>query len=291
MDSIFLCAISNIASGSCNEDCGFCAQSARYQTKIERFRSKPIERICQEAKAAAQAGAVGYCLVTAGRSITDETLEYVSKAARAVKALDLDLKIIACNGTGTKEQFAELKKNGVDLYNHNLETSERFFPNICSTHSWRERYETNEAAASAGLGLVLGGIFGMGESDEDRLDLLRTIASFKPMSSPMNFYIARPELPIKQPVMSADEALKWVKKAREILGPMPRIMLAGGKEQAFGDRLMEAIGAGANAMVVGNYLTTEGMDSSRLKETIESAGYKVATSAECKAAFAAMGAQ
>jgi biotin synthase len=289
MDSIFLCAISNIASGSCNEDCGFCAQSARYQTKIERFRSKPIERICEEAESAAKAGAVAFCLVTAGRAITDETLEYVSKAARSVKALRPDLKIIGCSGTGTKEQFVELKKNGVDLYNHNLEVSERFFPNICSTHGWRERYATNEAAASAGLGLVLGGIYGMGESDEDRVDLLKTIAAFKPMSSPMNFYISNPALPIKQPVMTIDEALKWVRRAREILGDQPRIMLAGGKEQTFGDRLTEAIEAGANAMVVGNYLTTEGMDSSRLKETIERAGYKVATSAECKAAFAAMG--
>ncbi|MDR2151550.1 MAG: biotin synthase, partial [Helicobacteraceae bacterium] len=89
MESIFLCAISNIASGSCNEDCGFCAQSARYQAKIERFKSKPIDRICDEAKAAAKAGAVGFCLVTAGRSIEDDTLEYVSRAARAVKALEL----------------------------------------------------------------------------------------------------------------------------------------------------------------------------------------------------------
>ncbi|MDR1451768.1 MAG: biotin synthase [Helicobacteraceae bacterium] len=289
MDSIFLCAISNIASGSCNEDCGFCAQSARYQTKIERFRSKPIERIQNEAIAAAKAGAVGFCLVTAGRAISDDTIEYVSKAARAVKALELDLKIIACNGTGTKERFVELKKNGVDMYNHNLETSERFFPNICTTHGWRERYETNEAAASAGLALVLGGIYGMGESDDDRVDLLKTIASFKPMSSPMNFYVANPDLPIKQPVMSTDEALKWVRKAREILGAQPRIMLAGGKEQAFGDRLIEAIKAGANAMVVGNYLTTEGMDSAKLRDTIVGAGYKVATPAECKAAFAAMG--
>jgi biotin synthase len=290
MKSIFLCAISNIASGSCNEDCGFCAQSARYQTKIERFRSKPVDRIQNEAKAAAKAGAVAFCLVTAGRAITDETLEYVSLAARAVKAVESDLKIIACNGTGTKEHFIELKKNGVDLYNHNLETSERFFPNICSTHEWRERYETNEAAASAGLALVLGGILGMGESDEDRVSLYKTIASFKPMSSPMNFYIANPALPIKQPVMTTDEALKWVRKAREILGEGPRIMLAGGKEQAFGDRLIEAIEAGADAMVVGNYLTTEGMDSSRLKDMIEGAGYKTATKAECKAAFAAMGA-
>ncbi|MDR0663933.1 MAG: biotin synthase [Helicobacteraceae bacterium] len=290
MDSVFLCAISNIASGSCNEDCGFCAQSARYQTKIERFKSKPIERICEEAKSAAKAGAVGFCLVTAGRAITDETLEYVSRAARAVKALELDLKIIACNGTGTKDRFTQLRQSGVDLYNHNLETSERFFPNICSTHSWRERYETNEAAASAGLGLVLGGIYGMGESDDDRVDLLKTIASFKPMSSPINFYIANPALPIKQPVIDTDEALKWVRKAREILGPQPRIMLAGGKEQAFGDRLMEAIEAGADAMVVGNYLTTEGMDSAKLRDTIIGAGYKVATPAECKAAFAAMGA-
>jgi biotin synthase len=287
MQKIFLCAISNIASGSCNEDCAFCAQSARYNADISRYKSKPVAEIVDEARKAAAAGAVGFCLVTAGRGVTDLILEYVCEAARAVKKADLGVKIIACNGDATREQLAEIKKAGADLYNHNLETSERFFPRICATHLWTDRVRTNENALSAGLALVLGGIIGLGETNEDREDLFKAIAKFKPMSAPLNFYIKNPALPIDLEPLGIDEALFWVKRMREILGEAPRIMLAGGKEQVFGDRLMDAIAAGANAMVVGNYLTTLGMDSGDLRDMIFRAGHGVAAPEDCAMMFAA----
>ena len=282
--SIFLCAISNIASGSCNEDCGFCAQSARWNAPIERYKTKPIELIVAEARAAKAAGAVGFCLVTAGKGVDDTLLDYVCRAASAVTAADLELTIIACNGTVSGDQLREMKKAGVSAYNHNLETSERFFPHICTTHSWSERFEVCERINAAGLALICGGIFGMGESEDDRTEFLHALKQLRPFSAPLNFFIANESLPVKQGVISTDEAIRLVAKARTVLGEMPRIMLAGGKEQAFGTRLTEAIEAGANALVVGNYLTTEGMHSNALREMLLSAGYAVATPEECGAA-------
>ncbi|GHV01491.1 biotin synthase [Campylobacterota bacterium] len=283
-ESIFLCAISNIASGSCNEDCGFCAQSARWNASIERYKTKPIDTIVAEARAAKAAGAVGFCLVTAGKGVDDKLLEYVCRAASAVTAADLELTIIACNGTVSSDQLSEMKKAGVSAYNHNLETSERFFPQICTTHSWSERFEVCERINAAGLALICGGIFGLGENEDDRKSFLLSLRKLRPFSVPLNFFIANDSLPIKQGVIATNEAIRLVAKARGILGDAPRIMLAGGKEQAFGTRLTEAIEAGANALVVGNYLTTEGMHSSALRKMLLGAGYAIATPAECGAA-------
>ncbi len=280
--SIFLCAISNIASGSCHEDCGFCTQSVRWRADIERYKAKPIETIVAEARAARSAGAVGFCLVTAGKGVNERTLAFVCEAARAVQAEELGLKLIACNGTASREQLREMKAAGINAYNHNLETSESFYPKICTTHGWRERYETCENVNSEGLDLLCGGIFGLGESGADREDFLQAVKSLQPKTVPLNFFITNPALPLQQPVMASDEALFWVRRAREVLGDKPRIMLAGGKEQAFGDRLMEGLEAGANSLVVGNYLTTTGMDSRALHDRLKNAGYAVADTSECK---------
>ena len=149
--TIYLCAISNIESGTCNEDCKFCTQSVKYKADIQRYKKKDIDTIVAEAKTARANKAIGFCLVTAGKGLTQERLEFVCEAARAVKAQNLGLKIIACNGTASLEQLKELKKAGVDNYNHNLETSREFYPTIVSTHSWDERYQTCLNAKEAGL--------------------------------------------------------------------------------------------------------------------------------------------
>ena len=220
--------------------------------------------------------------MTAGKGVSDRTLKFVCEAARAVKAEDLGLKLIACNGTASREQLREMKAAGVNAYNHNLETSESFYPKICTTHSWQARYETCLNANAEGLDLLCGGIFGLGESGADREDFLQAVKSLNPKTVPLNFFITNPALPIQQPVMASDEALFWVRRAREVLGGKPRIMLAGGKEQAFGDRLMEGLEAGANSLVVGNYLTTTGMDSRTLHDRIVAAGFTVADTTQCK---------
>jgi len=279
-NQIFLCAINNILSGTCQEDCKFCTQSVRYYADIERYNYKDISQIVEEAKAAKANGALGYCLVTAGKGLDDKKVDFVARAAKAVKTEVKGLNLIACNGTANKEQLIYLKEHGIDSYNHNLETSERYYAEICQTHAWSERYDTCENAQSVGLTLCCGGIFGMGEEEEDRDELLKAIASLSPMSTPLNFYHPNPALPIKTRNIEKEEALEIISKARSLLGEERLLMVAGGRELLFNGHEAEMFQAGANAIVVGNYLTTEGLTPSKDKKILEALGYEVATSCD-----------
>ena len=277
---IFLCAINNILSGTCQEDCKFCTQSVRYHADIERYNYKDISTIVQEAKLAKEHGALGYCLVTAGKGLDDKKVDFVARAAQAVKAEVEGLNLIACNGTATKEQLLYLKKHGIDSYNHNLETSERYYAEICQTHAWSERYETCENVRSIGLALCSGGIFGMGETSEDRDELLNAITSLTPESTPLNFYHPNPALPIKTRNIEVAEALTIINKARGLLGNDTLLMVAGGRELLFSGEEDKMFEAGANAIVIGDYLTTAGLEPNKDKRMLDSLGYEVATSCD-----------
>ncbi len=277
---IFLCAINNILSGTCQEDCKFCTQSVRYHADIERYNYKDISTIVKEAKLAKEHGALGYCLVTAGKGLDDKKVDFVARAAKAVKDEVEGLNLIACNGTATKEQLLYLKKHGIDSYNHNLETSERYYAKICQTHAWRERYKTCENVRSVGLALCSGGIFGMGETFEDRNELLKSITSLKPESTPLNFYHPNPALPIKTRNIGVEEAITIINKSRTLLGDDTLLMVAGGRELLFNGQEDKMFEAGANAIVIGNYLTTVGLEPNKDKSMLDSLGYEVATSCD-----------
>jgi biotin synthase len=277
MKQIFLCAINNVLSGTCQEDCKFCTQSVRYRADIERYNYKSIEQIVLEAKVAKSNGALGYCLVTAGKGLDDKKVDFVARAAQAIKGEIEGLNLIACNGTANQEQLRYLKNHGIDSYNHNLETSERYYAEICTTHAWSERYETCENVKSVGLALCSGGIFGMGETTEDRDALLSAIASLSPESTPLNFYHPNPALPIQTRNINLEEALAIIKKARALLGEDKLLMVAGGRELLFNQNEALMFEAGANAMVIGNYLTTEGIDARSDISMLEALGLSIAT--------------
>jgi len=273
---IYLCAISNIRSGSCNEDCKFCTQSVKWGAKIKRFKKKEIKTIVNEAKLAKKNQASGFCLVTSGKELDDNTLEYVCSATKAILK-ELDISIIACNGTASKEKLKELKKAGVKIYNHNLETSREYYPNICSTHSWDERYETCENVKSAGLKLCSGGIFGMGESEEDINSLINSLKKLTPDGIPLNFFIENEKLPLKA-THNKKYALEIIKRFRKNFKDAI-IMLAGGREVVFSNNWYEGIKAGANAIVIGDYLTTKGEKANKDLEILIQKGEKIAN--EC----------
>lgn len=278
MKNIFLCAINNILSGNCNEDCKFCTQSVRYKADINRYNYKAIDQIVQEAKIAKENGALGYCLVTAGKGLDDKKVEFVAKVAKRIKSSIDGLNLIACNGTANKEQLLYLKKNGIDSYNHNLETSKDFYKTICTTHSWEERYQTCEDIKSVGLDLCTGGIFGMGESQKDRDELIKAFSSLKPQSTPLNFYHPNPSLPIKASNITTSEAIEIIKKSRFSLADDTLLMVAGGRELLFKGDEKAMFKAGANAIVIGNYLTTKGQNPTQDKDIISKLGYTIATS-------------
>lgn len=273
---IFLCSICNVSSGDCPEDCKYCTQSAHYGAQIQRYKFKSIDKILKEARTLREYGALGFCLVTAGRSLESDKCEYIAKAAQAIKEANLNLHIIACCGSADLDSLKYLKKNGVDSYNHNLETSKAFFPHICTTHTWIERFETCENTLKAELGLCSGGIFGLGESWGDRIELLKHLQILSPHSSPINFYIANEALPLPMQTLSQEEALECVQLAREFL-PNTRLMIAGGREAVFGNYQKPLFEAGINAVVLGDYLTTDGKAPKDDVAMIESYGYIAAT--------------
>ncbi|MDD2357025.1 MAG: biotin synthase [Thiovulaceae bacterium] len=275
---IFLCAISNINSGTCNEDCKFCSQSVKYKADIERYIQKPVEKIIEEAKEAYSSGALGFCLVTAHKGLDDKTLKFVCNVARAVTHEVPQLRLIACNGTASLEQLLALKDAGIKAYNHNLETSREFYPQICTTHPWDERFETCQNVNKSGLVLITGGIFGLGETQEDRISMLNSLKELNPTSVPINFYHHNPALPLKPNALSVDEALDLIRLSREILCDADRIMVAGGREMMFGERQAEIFEAGANSIVIGNYLTTLGREKNRDLEMLRSLNLEIADS-------------
>jgi len=276
--TIYLCAISNIQSGTCNEDCKFCTQSVKYKADIQRYKKKDIDIIVEEAKKARKNKAVGFCLVTAGKGLTPERLEFVCAAAAAVKKENLGLKIIACNGTASLEQLQELKKAGVDNYNHNLETSRAFYPTIVTTHSWDERYQTCLNVKKAGLNLVCGGIFGLGETQEDRISMLESIASLKPMTVPINFFHPNEALPIVQNTLTKKEAFKLIQLTKQYNPNAHKIMVAGGRELMFQEQQYDIFEYGANSIVIGDYLTTSGNIASQDLISLEKLGFNIAAS-------------
>jgi len=275
--SIFLCAISNISSGSCAEDCGFCTQSAHHHANIEHYKYKPVEQIVFEARNATQNGALGFCLVTSGLGLDDKKLAFVCEAARAVKTELPDIHLIACNGLATLEQLQILKDAGINSYNHNLESAETFYNAICTTHSWQARYQTCLNVKKVGLSLCSGGIFGLGESKKERTSFIQSVKSLAPDTMPLNFFIQNPALPLKAKPLSEKEALDIIKEVRLAL-PNTRLMIAGGREITFTSADCDIFEAGADAIVIGDYLTTKGALPERDHSMITRLGYEIAIS-------------
>ncbi len=273
---IFLCAICNINSGTCNEDCKFCSQSVRYKADIERYKQKPMEQILHEAQLARDNGALGFCLVTSDKGLTDKSLKFVCNVAKEVQKVAPQLRLIGCNGTATLEQLLTLKEAGIKAYNHNLETSEAFYPNICTTHPWSERYETCQNVNRAGLTLISGGIFGLGEAQEDRVAMLQSLKSLNPSSVPINFYHHNVALELEPNPLTTDEALALIRLTRKTVDKAQRIMVAGGRELMFGKRQAEIFQNGANSIVIGNYLTTKGRGMHQDLEMLQSLHLEVA---------------
>lgn len=280
MKKIFLCAISNVSSGNCAEDCKFCTQSAYFDTDITKYKYKDENTVIQEAMIAYKNQAVGFCLVTSGKGITDKKLEYIANLAHKIKKEVPDLNLIACNGIASLDQLKYLKSNGIDSYNHNLETSKEFYNQVCTSHPWEDRYQTCLNAKEADLTLCTGGIFGLGESDADRVSFIDSIVSLEPMSVPINFYHPNDALPIKASGITKDEAKEMISKVASKL-PQTMLMIAGGRELVFQDDITSIFESGANSIVIGNYLTTKGESSHKDLELIKKAGYTIATIEDC----------
>ncbi len=253
------CSIVNAKSGACSEDCAFCAQSRHFSSNIPVYNFLDEGTLIEAAKFAYESGSKHFSMVLSGKAATDREVDRLVSAARKIKELFPDLKLCFSAGTLTKAQIERLKEAGFERLHHNLETSERFFPKIVSTHSWRERYETLLEAKEVGMETCSGGIFGLGETWEDRAELALTLRELKVDSIPLNFLIPIKGTPLEdRPLLSAAEALKIIALFR-FTNPRTEIRLAGGRERVLGDYL-GMVNFMVDAHMVGGYLTRAGRD-------------------------------
>jgi len=276
-NTVDLCSIVNIKSGSCSENCGFCAQSAHHPGKDSPiYGLKSPEEILAQAKAADAAGAKRFCLVSQGRgpkyqSPKSTEFEQILETVQRIIS-ETGIKPCCALGEVTPEQAQALKEAGVTRYNHNLEASEKFFPEIVTTHRWRDRVETIKHLKAVGIQACTGGILGMGETWEDRVDLALALRELEVESVPLNLLNPRQGTPLgEQAKLNPYEALKAIAIFRLIL-PEQIIRYAGGREAVMGELQALGLKAGINAMLIGHYLTTLGQPPEHDHAMLESLG-------------------
>jgi len=255
--SFSLCSIINAKSGRCSEDCHFCAQSAHYQTEAPVYPLLDKAQILSAAHEAKKNGASRFSLVTSGRGLASEDLPQMLEIIRAIRK-EVGIKICASLGILGEPELGQLKEAGVSRYHHNLEASREFFPKICTSHSFGDRVATIRAAQGVGLSVCSGGIFGLGESEADRLSMAMSLGECGIDSVPINILIPLPGTPCAGlPPLTIAEILRSIALYRLIL-PQAAIRLAAGRESALGDFLSSAFMAGADGMMIGGYLTQRG---------------------------------
>ncbi len=247
----------NAKSGACAEDCAFCSQSVHFSTDIDVYPFLQTDEILQAAKESKEVGATQFCIVVAVRGPNEKLLDKVLETSKAVME-ETGMEIACSLGLLEPAQAKRLADAGIKRYNHNLEAPRARFAEVCSTHSYDDRVATCRTAKEAGMELCCGGILGMGESLADRVDFAFELRELSPCEVPINFLDPRPNTPLaEQQILPAREALQAIALFRLIL-PDVWLRLAGGRERVLGELQSMGLFAGANALIVGNYLTTTG---------------------------------
>lgn len=270
---IHLCTIINGRSGRCGEDCKFCAQSASSQTGCETYDMLDEETILKDCKEKEAAGVHSYSIVTAGRTVAGKDLD---KLVKIFERLHKECSIHLCSSNGllSYEAFEHLKAAGVETYHENIETSRRNFPNICTTHTYDDKIEKIQLAKKAGLNVCSGGIIGMGETWEDRIDMAVSLSELEIFSIPLNVLRPIPGTPFGElPPLTEDEIIRTVAMFR-YLNPSAYIRIAAGRAY-FKDGGKCLFESGANATITGDMLTTVGNNIKQDMEMFTEMGFDV----------------
>ena len=256
-DTVEVEGILSAKTGGCPEDCHFCSQSAKFESPVQATPFLDTAEVLEAARETAALGASEFCIVLAIRGPDERTMQRILELVPIVRD-ETGLNVAVSAGIVTDEQARRLAEGGVHRYNHNLETAESFFPNVVTTHTWAERFDTCRLVRDHGMELCCGVLLGMGESIEQRLELIGQLRAVEPAEVPVNFLNPRPGTPFAgRPLVEPLEAIRWIALFR--LG-LPSVILryAGGREVTL--RELQALGltSGINALIVGNYLTTLG---------------------------------
>ncbi len=264
----------NAKSGHCGEDCGYCAQSRVSKADIARYHLVDADEILEGARLAAENKAKTYCAVISGRSPTDAELDTLARVIPQIKAA-YGLKICFSVGLLSVEQAKKMKAAGVDRVNHNLNTSERFYPKICTTHAYRDRLATLEAVREAGLEICSGGIVGMGEDDADVVELALRLGGLRAEATPVNFLLPIPGIPLEGVRRLNPRYCLKVLALFRLANPRGELRIAAGREVHIGP--LQPLGLyAANSIFVGGYLTTGGQAPEDDRRMIESLGFSIA---------------
>lgn len=265
--------LKNAKSGLCPEDCGYCSQGKDASSDIDKYVMLNETQLMAAAKQAADSNARTYCIVASGRGPTNREVDHVVNVVKKVKS-DYGLHICCCLGLLTPDQALKLKKAGVDRINHNLNTSRRFYPEICSTHTYQDRLETLRVASDAGMELCSGLIVGMGETREDIVDVARELQTLNVKSIPVNFLISIEGTPLEnRHDLDPRYCLKVLCLLR-LTNPATEIRIAGGREVQL--RSMQAMGLyAANSMFVSDYLTTPGQAAEADFQMVQDLGFEI----------------
>jgi biotin synthase len=255
--------IVSLKTGGCPEDCHFCSQSGRFPSPV-RSAWLDIPGLVKSARQTRETGATEFCVVAAVRGPDARLLSQVREGIKAIREDGNDIQIACSLGMLTQEQVDELVAMGVHRYNHNLETARSHFPNVVTTHTWEERWETLRMIREAGMEVCCGGIIGMGETIEQRAEFAAQLAELGPDECTMNFLIPQPGTPYEQyEVVEGRDALRTVAAFRLAM-PRPLLRFSGGRELTFGDLgTKQGMLGGINAIIVGNYLTNLGRPAER----------------------------
>ena len=271
-DGFDICTIVNGKSGRCSENCKYCAQSSFYHTSAKEYSLLDKEEILRQARYNAQKGVLRYSIVTSGKKLPDKEVDEMCDIIKEIRKT-VGISVCVSFGLLNKEQFAKLKEAGASRVHNNLETSRRNFPNVCTTHTFADKIQAIQAAKEAGLTVCSGGILGLGETVEDRIDLALSLRELEIKSVPINLLNPIPGTPYENnPVLSEEEMRRTVAVFRFLL-PEASLRLAGGRG-LLKDKGESCFCSGANAVISGDMLTTSGYTIDSDMKLIKKLGYK-----------------
>jgi biotin synthase len=269
-----ICTIINGKCGRCSEDCKYCAQSAHYQAGCgEGYGLLPTQKLLEGARYNEERGVLRYSIVTSGRKLSDREVEQVCESIRVIRE-KTNIQICVSFGLLEEKQFEKIKEAGASRVHCNLESSAGFFRQICTTHTYEDKIKTLQAAQRAGLSICSGGILGLGESMEDRIDMVLTARKLEVKSIPVNLLNPIPGTPLEsRKPLTNEEAIRCVAVFRFLI-PDAAIRLAGGRG-LLGDKGKGCFQSGANAAISGDMLTTAGITVETDMDLMEELGFKV----------------
>ena len=272
-DQFDICTIINARSGSCSENCKFCAQSAHNHTRAATYPLLSKEEILAQAKINHEQGVLRYSIVTSGKRLSDAEVDLMCEVVREIKE-KIGISVCVSFGLLNEQQFRKLKEAGVTRVHNNLETSRRNFPNICTTHKFDDKIQAIRAAQDAGLAVCSGGIMGLGETAEDRIDMALTLRELGVLSIPVNMLNPIPGTPFENNERLTPEDMQRIVAVYRFILPQASIRLAGGRG-LMPDKGKSCFTSGANAAISGDMLTTAGITTKTDMALLKELGYEV----------------